>query len=174
MGNLMRSSTEMSVITRDDMGKEKVYYVNVGRFIIKKAPAIMKAVLGSCIGLCIWDPIEKIGGVAHIFMDRSEGKEYSASQPVKYADQGTTKFLEKFRHYGCKKFNLEAKVFGGCNMMGKENNTMGKRIFNIVEGALKKKHIPITYMDVGGRTGRHITFNISTGKVLIKKLAMED
>ena len=153
------------------MEKIQVWYVNVGQSIIKKAPATMKAVLGSCIGLCIWDPVEKIGGMAHIFMDKSEGKEYSPEQPVKYAEQGVTKFMGKFKHYGCKGFNLEAKIFGGSNMMGRSKNTMGKRIYKIVEEELKRLHIPITYIDVGGKKGRHITFNCESGRVELKKLS---
>lgn len=67
---------------------------------------------------------------------------------------------------------LEAKVFGGCNSLYRENNVfkIGERNAAIAFSILNDYNINVTATHVGGPYGRKIVFNTATGKVKMRLL----
>lgn len=73
---------------------------------------------------------------------------------------------------GCKQHNLQAKLFGGGEVVETKNNTfkIGQRNIEIAEQMLKEKNIAIISKSVGGKNGRKIRYNTETGTVLMKMI----
>jgi chemotaxis protein CheD len=72
---------------------------------------------------------------------------------------------------GCKINNLEAKVFGGGNVIdtiAHEDMMVGRKNIIIAKEILREYKIPITAEDVGGSRGRRILLISETGKVMMK------
>jgi chemotaxis protein CheD len=147
----------------------KKFTVFPGQYLITSVPAQISTVLGSCISVCLWDNISKVGGMNHYLLPGTDQEE------VGNANRGITSvplLIKSMINRNCKIGSLEAKVFGGCNSLYKENNIfkVGERNAAIAFEILKETGIPVTAQHVGGSVGRKIIFNTSTGKVRMKLL----
>ena len=71
--------------------------------------------LGSCIGLTLYDPVTKIGGMVHYMLPDST-KVSNNSNKAKFADTGIEELLKKVIAAGASKTRLVAKIAGGAKM----------------------------------------------------------
>ena len=145
--------------------------VNVGVAQVKNDsnPMVMRTILGSCVGICVYDRMKKIGGLAHVLLpnDTSNGK-----LPEKYADTAIPLLVNQLIKNGAKKEFLSAKIAGGASMFKFESNLalsqIGQRNVEVTRDALEKLSIPITQEDIGGSTGRVIDFYLNDGHLKVK------
>lgn len=150
-----------------------VITVGMADYKTSKTPDIlMTAGLGSCIGICISDPVEKVGGMAHIMLPTSNG--HPGVNPAKYADTAVELMIQDILRLGAKKMRLRAKIAGGAQMFsfpGKTNVLkIGDRNAEAVEAELKRLGIPLLVADVGGSFGRTIHFDVGTGDLKIRTI----
>ena len=90
--------------------------VAMAQMKIDSAPDILVTRgLGSCVGVVLYDPIEKIGGLAHPMLPKRE-KPNIRSKPFKYVDFVISFMIKELEKKGCKIKSLEAKLFGGAHM----------------------------------------------------------
>jgi len=118
--------------------------------------------LGSCVCLAMYDAINKIGGLAHILLPNSNGREESA----KYADQAVKLMVRDMKKLGAK--NIVAKIAGGSEILPILDMKIGERNVKIVKEQLKMYNIKLIAEDVGGSIGRSVFFYIKDGRMLIK------
>jgi chemotaxis protein CheD len=150
--------------------------INVGVAQLKtgSSPTILRTILGSCIGICIFDRMKKIGGLAHILLptDTSGG-----AQPEKYADTAIPLLVERLIKDGAKKEYLSAKIAGGASMFKFESNMMlgqiGDRNIETTRKVLEKLGIPVLEEDIKGNTGRVIDFYLEDGRLKVKAAGQE-
>ncbi|MDA8229141.1 MAG: chemotaxis protein CheD [Desulfitobacterium hafniense] len=149
--------------------------INVGMADLKTARTpdiLMTAGLGSCIGVCLHDPVQKVGGMAHVMLPTTNGN--SVGNPAKYADQAVGLLIEEILKLGASKSRLRAKMAGGSQMFtfpGKPPVLrIGDRNAETVESELKRFGIPLLVSDVGGGVGRTIHFNVTTGDLRVRTI----
>jgi len=139
---------------------------NVNEIIITYA-------LGSCLGIAMYDPIIKVGGLLHVMLPLSKADSKKAiAKPAMYIDTGLNLLLNKLYMMGVKKENLEISVAGGASMgkNGKEDFfKIGKRNFTVFRKLLWKNGFMIKNQDVGGRIARTMTLHLANGTVTINK-----
>lgn len=150
-----------------------VITVGMADYKTSKTPDIlMTAGLGSCIGICIHDPVEKVGGMAHIMLPTSSGK--PGENLSKYANTAVELMIQDILSLGAKKIRLQAKIAGGAQMFsfpGKSNVLkIGDRNAEAVEVELKRLGIPLRVADVGGSFGRTIHFDVGTGDLKVRTI----
>lgn len=137
--------------------------VGIGDFKISNAPNILKTNLGSCVGLTLYNPHKKIGGLLHVLLPRApknKGENLS-----KYADTGFEQFLKELKKKGCDISKLEAKVFGGAHVIKAIKTRVGDENLAVIKEMLKKNRIRIKAERTGGDRGYLIWLDLSTGKV---------
>jgi chemotaxis protein CheD len=129
---------------------------------------IVTHALGSCLGITIYDPIAKVGGLLHVMMplssiDPAKGKK----NPSMFIDTGVPAFFRKAYEFGAKKRNLKVKVAGGANIQTTKNDhfAIGKRNYIVLKKIFWKNGIMIDAEDVGGTSARTVHMEIATGKV---------
>ena len=148
-----------------------VIKVGMADLAVCKAPQkLMTAGLGSCVGVCIYDPRTKVGGLAHIMLPNSDQVKVVHNK-AKYADTGIELLLEKMQELGAIKNRMQAKIAGGAQMFG--NSTMmriGERNTEEVKKILQALNIPILANETGGNFGRTIIFNPDNGELYIKTI----
>ena len=83
--------------------------------ICKSPDTITTLGLGSCIGIAIWDPVTKIGGLAHIMLPDST-KIRNNSNIAKFADTGIEELVKRMVRAGASKPRMVAKIAGGAKM----------------------------------------------------------
>ncbi len=83
--------------------------------ICKSPNAITTLGLGSCIGIAIYDPVTKIGGLAHIMLPDST-KIRNNSNIAKFADTGIVELVNRMVRAGAGRTRMVAKIAGGAKM----------------------------------------------------------
>ncbi|HNR63219.1 MAG TPA: chemoreceptor glutamine deamidase/glutamate methylesterase CheD [Thermotogota bacterium] len=145
--------------------------IGIGEYKSGKNPLILVTLgLGSCVGVCIRDPAKGIGGLIHVMLPESGGKE--VTKPGKYADSGIEMLLKEIADSGANMSKLEAKIAGGASMFKSTASTMevGKRNVEAVKTMLARKKIRLISEDTGGTRARSIEYNIRTGILQIRKV----
>ncbi|MDR2929093.1 MAG: chemotaxis protein CheD [Cytophagaceae bacterium] len=134
-----------------------------------KEPYVIKTILGSCIAVCFYDPVLRIGGMNHYMLPNWNGNDLLSP---KYGNVAIEKLTEKMLMLGSKKENLTAKVFGGGDLLSPDKSSMhiGERNIRVAEMMLTEYKIPIIASSTGGTKGRKILFDSRTGEVRHKFL----
>lgn len=150
--------------------------VKVGMADLKttNSPGILTTLgLGSCVGICIYDPITKVAGMAHIMLPSSKTIKNNANQ-FKFADTGIDLLIDEMVAKGAKKHRMISKIAGGAQMFSfsAKNDIMkiGERNVIAVKSILNEYKIPIKADDTGGNHGRTIEFHAADGKLRIKTI----
>lgn len=142
--------------------------VGVSQFKVAVTPTALRTILGSCVGICIYDRNKKMGGLSHVLLPTNPGN----GIPEKYADTAIPKLLNQLFQEGCKKEFMSAKITGGASMFKFNANItlgqIGERNIEECKKSLQKNGIPILEEDTGGNSGRVIDFFLEDGRLKIK------
>ena len=121
--------------------------------------------LGSCIGICLYDPKLKLAALVHIMLPLN--MEAGRKNPLKYADTGIRETLKAMQAKGAMKSRITAKCAGGAKMFevaGKGAlGNIGQRNIESVHTILKMEGIHLVAEDVGGGVALTLTFDAATG-----------
>ncbi len=134
---------------------------------VAQSQGLLRTLLGSCIGLILFDRKCKLLGLAHIVMPDSAGR----GQPVgKYVDTAVPETIRQMMEVAAgSKLRLTAKIAGGANMFAhlspSSTQSIGDSNILAVERALSIHQIPIVGRDLGGTVGRRLVANVATGEV---------
>lgn len=142
----------------------------------KNPDALTTLGLGSCIGIILYDPQNKVSGLAHIMLpDSTQIK--NNENTAKFADTAIIKLIADMTKLGAVKSRLVAKLAGGAQMFsfGSTNDLMriGERNAIASRNKLKELGIPILSEDCGLNYGRTIEFYSETGLLHIKTIGKE-
>ena len=136
-------------------------------------PCTVTTVLGSCISVCLYDPVLNQGAMNHYILPHWNGHDLAT---MKYGNMSIIRILGELLMLESKYENVVAKVFGGAEVILKAptNFHIGKRNAQIAFEILKEFKIPVLSSDVGGNKGRKISFNTSTGEVEFEYIGSKD
>lgn len=142
-----------------------------------QSPGILTTLgLGSCVGIVLYDPLKKVGGLAHIMLpDSTQIK--NNSNVAKFADTGIDKLIDDMIKLGANRNRLVAKLAGGAQMFSfKSSNDLmriGDRNVKACQNILNMLKIKILSTDTGKNYGRTIEFYTDTGELLIKTIGKD-
>jgi len=143
--------------------------VGVAQVRYSSSPSVLRTILGSCVGICIYDRVKKIGGMAHVLLPTSQK---SIINPEKYADTAIPLLVRELLKQGGRKENMSAKITGGASMFKFGSNIalgqIGDRNVEQTKLELQKLGIPILVEEVGGNLGRVIDFFLTDGHMKVK------
>ncbi|MGK7397115.1 MAG: chemotaxis protein CheD [Candidatus Cyclobacteriaceae bacterium M3_2C_046] len=151
----------------------QVHYLYPSHIFAESNTYQIKTVLGSCVAVCLWDPVLKIGGMNHYMLPLWNGEGLSSP---KYGNVAIEKLIQKMVELGSNKHNLIAKIFGGSESFKQESFhfQIGRRNSQVALETLEKERIKITGKSLGGSEGRNIRFNTDTGEVFMKYIRKQD
>ena len=131
--------------------------------------------LGSCIGVTLYDPAARIGGMVHYMLPLSKiSPEKAKSKPGMFADTGIIKILQKVFALGAVKKKLIVKVAGGSELLDQNKVfNIGERNFLILRKIMWKINLLIKSADVGGSASRTLKMEMETGRVTVKSARKE-
>jgi chemotaxis protein CheD len=157
------------------MNEFSLIHVGIADMKVSSGENILRTVLGSCVGLCLYDHQKAIGGLSHIMLPSAN---IPNPPPEKYADTALPLLLKKMQDSGADPKRMQAKIAGGAKMFNLPNGstiaTIGMNNINKVEQLLKEMHITLLSKDVGGNYSRIVSFHLSSGEVKIKANGMPD
>jgi chemotaxis protein CheD len=129
--------------------------------------------LGSCIGIAIYDPLARVGGMLHFMLPESSlDPEKARLNPYMFADTGVPLLFRRAYGEGADKRRLVVRVAGGAQVIeGGGMFNIGKRNYLAVRKLLWKAGVLIHAEAVGGNESRTIKLEIGSGRMLLRTAA---
>ncbi|KAE9637354.1 chemotaxis protein CheD [Defluviitalea raffinosedens] len=156
------------------MDPNLIIKVKMADLNVAKSPGILTTLgLGSCVGIALYDPVAKIGGLAHIMLpDSTQIK--NNSNIAKFADTATVKLIEDMINIGARKDRIVAKLAGGAQMFSFSQSSdlmrVGARNVAASQAILTKLGISIIASDTGENYGRTVELYTEDGRLVIKTI----
>ncbi len=155
--------------------EKKTIEVNIAEMKIARTPDILiTRGLGSCLGITIYDPLKKVGAMAHAMLpdiDRAKVK----SNPARFVNSVIRKMTEGLESSGGAKSRFIAKLFGGAHMFSfiSADNILnvGQKNIDIALEVFKELGINVAVQETGGTFGRTIELNLEDGKVRVHTIS---
>ncbi len=146
--------------------------IRMGEMATGMAGDVLQTLLGSCIGIALYDRKRKIGGLAHIVLPKSRRPD---DPPGKCADLAIPSLIAMLESHADGSIRLSAKLAGGAKMLSSSKTAdIGEQNQRACEQLLRELRIPIVARDCGGSQGRRMSFDVSTGTVTIRIVGQED
>jgi chemotaxis protein CheD len=143
-----------------------------GQYHASKGPGSITTVLGSCVSTCLWDPLERIGGMNHFMLP---GDATAAASPSTVSGRlgvyAMELLINDMVRLGADRRRLVAKVFGGARVLQAfETLDVGALNSRFVLDFLREEDIPVKGEDLLGVSPRKLHFFPATGKVQLRRL----
>jgi len=127
--------------------------------------------LGSCVGVCAYDPVAKVGGLLHAMLPEANG---SDGRPAKYVDTGIRHLLEEMERRGARRSRIRVHLVGGAQMLiapgfGKALD-IGARNVARARLILPEEGLTVVGADVGGSKGRTVRLHVGSGIVRVRSV----
>ncbi|MFV0519762.1 MAG: chemotaxis protein CheD [Lachnospirales bacterium] len=153
--------------------KETALVVGLGDMKIAKFPQNITTMgLGSCVGITMYDPHTKLGGLLHAMMpyiDELNNK----SNKYMFVDEGIKEMLKVMISQGAKKSVIEIKVVGGAEMFSFTKDAferIGPRNQESAFKTIMELGYNVKAYDCGKNYGRTITLDTKNGDLIVKSV----
>jgi len=158
----------------DEILTHDIITVDTGELQIATGDKVLRAVLGSCVGVILYDKKNKIAGLAHVFLPE---KSYSKlNKPITaYANTAIPILKKRIIAKGANKTNIIAYLVGGNNLLKDRNNKPsaydgGLENLKACKEALKKENIsPIIVFETNRQNGCTAYFKVKNGDLMVKE-----
>ena len=151
----------------------KIKRIVAGETIASDEPIEISTLLGSCVAVCLHDPIAGVGGMNHVLFANDGQVNHKSSQSISTGSaQGAMEaLLKELVELGARPSRMVAKLFGGAELFDELRSSFGAGIENIraVTSQLKARGIPIVEKRVGGNEPVRISMRPDTGQVFVEK-----
>ncbi len=152
-------------------GARDVSSLRMGEMDVGTGDTFLKTLLGSCVGLALYDRSAGVGGLAHIVLPASRGHDGPAG---KFVDTAIPELIDRIRQIGGQPSRLSAKLAGGASMFDTQSaSAIGDQNVEAIREELSGRSIPVAAIHCGGTQGRRMTFWPAIGKVLIEIVGSE-
>jgi chemotaxis protein CheD len=155
-----------------DIQKRHQIIVGVADMKVSDNPGehLITYALGSCLGMTLYDPYARVGGLLHIMLpDSSINPHKQEINPFMFANSGIPLFFKEAYKLGALKERIVVK-FAGCSQIADESGifNIGKKNYSAAKELLEKNHIRVQAEHCGSVISRTLILDIATGTVVIK------
>jgi chemotaxis protein CheD len=148
-------------------GERHAVFLHPGRIFVSAEPSTVRMILGSCVAVCLWDPLRRVGGANHYLLP------YQGSDSAEFGDVAIQRLIEQLLALGCSRTSITAKLFGGScvlEALQSKDTHVGTRNVALARTLLASHGIPIVAHDVGGKQGRRVIFQTDDGCAWVRHL----
>ena len=131
--------------------------------------------LGSCVGVCLWDPVLKVGGMNHFMLPEMERRDKDDTDMLLSGNYAMEALLNAMMIKGAKKARIQVKAFGGGNVIANLSGTgIGERNVKFCREWLQREALTLVASDFLGPWSRKIVLNPMTGDAFCRRMGGED
>jgi chemotaxis protein CheD len=143
--------------------KDRTSYIVQGEYRVSRDPSeLLSTVLGSCVAVCLWDPMAKVGGMNHFLLPAAPGQ--GDAKMLRYGAHAMEVLINELLKLGARRRALQAKLFGGANVTD-ALGPIGKANATFALSYLGDEGIPCIAKSLGGTQARRIMFRPANGHV---------
>ncbi len=126
--------------------------------------------LGSCLGITLYDPVKRVGGMLHAMLPDSKlHQSQGVTKIAMFLDSGMNELLLQLRKAGVNERGLECKVFGGSQVMSADKFfRIGDRNIETFKALSQSLGLRVSVWEVGGHVNRTIKFYLESGQVSVR------
>ncbi len=157
---------------------DKVFVVGMGDLVVTSQPTSVLTVLGlgSCIGVCAYDPISKVGGLAHLVLPRTMNA--NSKFLAESVDVGIPNLLNAMTAAGARKSRIRIALVGGAQVFKQQVfdviMDVGIRNIEASKSILQSLGITPSCCDVGGSVGRTARLYLDSGTVTVRRIGAQE
>ena len=142
--------------------------VDIGAVETSRHPLRLHTILGSCVSVCLWDPVARVGGMNHILVPSAATDCRCGSRCGVHAME---LLINAVMQQGGDRRRLVAKAFGGGNVLaGIRTPTVGELNVKFVREFLETERIPLVGERLGGDRAVRVVFHTDSGKALLQSV----
>jgi chemotaxis protein CheD len=160
------------MLTQERSEAARHFMVGMADLMVSQAQGLILYTfpLGACLGIAVYDPVVKAGGLLHSMLpDSSIDPKRAVARPGMFLDTGVALLLEYARNLKARTENLLVYVAGACEVMDETACfNIGRRNYAVLMGLLDRHGVKIYAEDVGGLANRSMQLNLATGEVRVK------
>jgi len=152
-------------------------YLLPGELHLARRPALIRTILGSCIGVTFWSAQLGVGALCHSLLPRCPAPSPFGISPAagrRYVDFAIRDLVRQFDELGACRTELEVKLFGGADVLlvkpESVRPTVGRMNIDAAIEIVKSEGLNVTASSLGGTSGLSIKFNTRSGEVLLRRL----
>jgi chemotaxis protein CheD len=145
-------------------------YLQPGQLYASGQASAVTTVLGSCVAICLWDPLVSVGGMNHYLLPFFAG---AGKGSPRFGNVAVAQLVDRLVALGASRTRLQAKVFGGACVLEAfqaRQGHLGEKNAGVAFKLLDELGIPVVSRDVGGRSGRKLIFHTDLGNAWVAKL----
>lgn len=155
----------------DETFEMEVIKLMPGEYYVTNRNMVLVTVLGSCVAACIRDRVTGVGGMNHFMLPGGDKGNDPVALGPRYGGYAMEMMINHLLKAGAQRANLEAKLFGGGNVLrGFTVTNMGERNAEFALKYLKDENIEVVSNSLLDIYPRKVYFFPATGKVMLKKL----
>ena len=132
--------------------------------------------LGSCLGVMLWDPIARVGGMLHVMLPESSLEpERARVSPAMFMDTGLPALFRACYAEGAVKQRMIVRVAGGAATSAGPTDMfqIGKRNMIKLREMLWRNGVLLRAHDVGGVASRTVLLDVGTGTTVVRSKGRE-
>lgn len=166
--NRTAASAPVPMMRAPDPGARAQVYLHAGQLHAASAPTVITTVLGSCVAVCLHDPVAKVGGMNHFLLPLHVERDRSP----RFGTVAVPQLVDAVLRAGASTGALVAKVFGGASVIGglSRSRPLGEENAILALRLLEEAGIPVLDHDVGGTRGRKLVFFADEGTAWVRQL----
>lgn len=146
-------------------------YLLPGQVYVSDQPTRITTILGSCIAVCVFDPMRGVGGMNHYMLPHYAG---SGVASARFGNIAMTELLARMTAAGAHFPSMRARIFGGScmfpNATALSGAHLGEKNERLAREALVAHGIRIIETETGGGRGRKLVFHTDEGKAWLKSI----
>jgi chemotaxis protein CheD len=125
--------------------------------------------LGSCLGVTVYDPVKKVGGLLHLMLPDSRiDSAKGMTEPFMFVDTGVPQLFKTVFNLGGDRGRLIVKVAGGAQFLDEQRTfNIGERNIRAFEEIIARNGLMIHARELGGFNSRTIRLDLATGNFSI-------
>jgi chemotaxis receptor (MCP) glutamine deamidase CheD len=156
-------------MAKPDFGTRHKRSIHIGDVCACRKPTVIRTILGSCITVCLYDPVTQVGGMNHFMLPIAS---VGSTECARYGVHAMELLINACMKKGADRRRLKAKVFGGGHVLNTQEmaGNVPEENMRFILNFLEIERIPIVSSDIGGYEARVVYFFTDTGRVLLKRL----
>ena len=159
-------------------GELREVYLLPGELHLAREPAIIRTILGSCVGITFWSARLGAGALCHSLLPRCPGNSangVSRATGHRYVDYAIRDLARQFDQLGARRTEVQVKLFGGADVLAvseaaSARPTVGRLNCEAAVEIVRAEGFDVIASSLGGTSGLNIKFNTRTGEVLLRRL----
>ncbi len=154
----------------DEGDTMKRVYLYPGQIVTSGQPLMVSTILGSCVSICLWDPVARVGGINHYLLPNNP---LNGQSDLRYGNTAIDGLIVRLLALGVKKQRIVAKVVGGASILTSFSDTrksIGDQNVDVARTLLAKHGINVSGEQTGGTRGRKLLFHTGNGCVFSKEI----